>query len=139
MVASRTGMGVHTRPAAITAFAEQQNLIEILRDQHNGGAGGGKLGERLVNRGRGTGIHPQVGWLIISTPGCCNTSRPTRNFCKFPPESERASASGPVVRTSNVLMTCAANSWVRLRLISPSLSSAPRTWADKNPFSGEGR
>ncbi len=51
---------------------------------------------------------PQVGWLITSTLGSCNTSRPTRNFCRLPPDSDRASAFGPVVRTSKRLMMSSA-------------------------------
>ena len=45
---------------------------------------------------------PQVGWLTTSTAGDCSTSRPITNFCRLPPESARALASVPGVRTSKV-------------------------------------
>ena len=39
---------------------------------------------------------PQVGWLITSTLGSCSTSRPTRNFCRLPPDSDlRERGLGP--------------------------------------------
>ena len=44
---------------------------------------------------------PQVGWFTINTFGSCCISRPITNFCKLPPESERATFSTLGVRTSN--------------------------------------
>ena len=45
---------------------------------------------------------------MTRTAGFCKTSRPTRNFCRLPPDSDRASAFGPVVRTSKCLMMFSA-------------------------------
>ncbi len=59
---------------------------------------------------------PHVGWLTTSRAGSCSTSRPTTNFCRLPPESERASAAGPLVRTSKSRMMSLANRVV-LRLV----------------------
>ena len=47
---------------------------------------------------------PHVGWLTTSATGRCSTSRPITNFCRLPPESERAALSGPGVRTSKAEM-----------------------------------
>ena len=38
---------------------------------------------------------PHVGCATTSTFGSCSTSRPTMNFCRLPPESDRACANGP--------------------------------------------
>ena len=42
---------------------------------------------------------PQVGWQTTSASGLCRISRPMMNFCRLPPESEPASAPGPVALT----------------------------------------
>ena len=31
---------------------------------------------------------PQVGWLTTNVEGVCMISRPTRNFCRLPPDSD---------------------------------------------------
>ncbi len=51
---------------------------------------------------------PQVGWLTASTSGFCSISRPMTNFCRLPPESERAATWGPGVRTSKASITSSA-------------------------------
>ena len=40
-----------------------------------------------------------VGWLTISNFGFASISRPTMNFCRLPPESDLAAASGPLALT----------------------------------------
>ena len=42
---------------------------------------------------------PQVGWLTISNLGLASISRPTKNFCKLPPDKLLAAACGPPVLT----------------------------------------
>ena len=78
---------------------------------------------------------PQVGWLITSTAGSCITSRPTRNFCRLPPDSDRASAAGPVVRTSKPSMIRWAKALVRRRLMKPNRSSDARRKPDRKALS----
>src|SRR5713101_1363099 len=45
---------------------------------------------------------PQVGWLTTSTAGFRRISRPTTNFCRFPPDRLAASGSRLALRTSKV-------------------------------------
>ncbi len=51
---------------------------------------------------------PQVGWETTRTSGTWRTSRPMMNFCRLPPESEPASAAGPVALTPKARMISAA-------------------------------
>ena len=53
---------------------------------------------------------PQVGWLTTNTSGRCRTSRPITNFCKLPPDNERAAFAALGVRTSKASIIRSAKS-----------------------------
>ena len=55
---------------------------------------------------------PQVGWFTTKTSGLCKTSRPMTNFCKLPPERERAALAALGVRTSKAPMMRSAKRWL---------------------------
>ena len=71
----------------------------------------GSLADRLDRRRMAAAAPastPQVGWATMKTRGSRTISRPTTNFCRLPPESDRAACSTPAVRTSNCLTICSA-------------------------------
>ena len=107
------------------AVAEREDLVQVLRDHDHRRAIVGQIDQRLVDRGRRAGI--DAPGRLRRPParfGLCFTSRPTMNFCRLPPDSERASAAGPVVRTSKLLITSPAKPAVLPALIRPLRDSA---------------
>ena len=67
-----------------------------------------EIDQRLVDRRRRPASTPQVGCDTISTSGTCSTSRPMMNFCRLPPDSDPAVASGPVAFTAKTRITSSA-------------------------------
>ena len=71
---------------------------------------------------------PRVGWAAISRIGSLLISRPTISFCWLPPDSARASTSGPGVRTSYSLMIRSVSLRAKPLSISPYFSMGGRLW-----------
>ena len=67
---------------------------------------------------------PHVGWWTTTTRGSRSSSRPTTNFCRFPPESALASGFSRLVRTSKRELTRAATVRASRRLTKPPLTIA---------------
>ena len=78
---------------------------------------------------------PHVGWLMISTSGSCKISRPMTNFCKLPPDSDRAVLPALGVRTSNFSIISAAKSRARSHFRKPRDDSSLRTLPVSSAFS----
>ena len=73
------------------AVADEEDLVEVLRDDHHRRAVLGHFGQRAMDRRRRAGVDAP-GRLIDrpASTAICMISRPTRNFCRLPPDSERA-------------------------------------------------
>ena len=59
---------------------------------------------------------PDVGCETSSTLGCSSTSRPTTNFCRFPPDKLLADGSWPEHFTSNFAMQRSVNDLIFLKI-----------------------
>ena len=71
---------------------------------------GGKVHQRLVDGRRGPRVNsPRRLADRTRTSGFCMISRPMMNFCRLPPDSNSATAEGPVALTEKVLITVSAS------------------------------
>ena len=88
------------------AVADLEEFVEILADdQHRDAPRAVRSSRAWRIAAEASASTPQVGWLTTKRPGSLRISRPTTNFCKFPPDSVRASGSAPDLRTSKAATT----------------------------------
>jgi len=77
---------------------------------------------------------PRVGWVATSSEGSRANSRPTTNFCWFPPESDRAVASASGGLTSYSSMMDSACSRATPQSSRPPLANGAACWLPSTPL-----
>ena len=83
----------------VQAVAHLEQLVQLLADHQHRAAGARSASSSPRICAAAPTSTPQVGCETISSRGRASISRPTMNFCRLPPDSERAGACGPPALT----------------------------------------
>ena len=101
MVASRVAIEGESRPCAITTsrslISNSSSSSSLTTSSAQPASRSASIAWRICAAAPTS--TPQVGWLTISSFGRASISRPTMYFCRLPPESDFATASGPPALT----------------------------------------